>query len=184
MSDEREVCMKRMVAVSVVMIVLLAAAAQAQTTPPPPGPEHKKLGVFLGAWTGDGKAETTPFGKGGATKGTMTCASYAGGYQLVCDSDDSGPTGNIKSHAIYGYNVEKKQYFSFGIDSNGYGGPGTAKVDGSTWTFEGSDTFGGKTYWFRTAVKLVSPTELTYKSEYSDDGKTWKVQAEGKMAKK
>jgi hypothetical protein len=175
--------MKRVVAASAVMVLLLVLAAQAQTTPPP-GPEHKKLGVFVGTWTGDGKSETTPFGKGGATKSAMTCAWYAGGYQLVCDSDDSGPMGKTKAHTIYGYNVDKKQYFSFGIDSTGYGGPGTARVDGSTWMFEGSDTFGAKTYWFRTAVKLASPAELAYKSEYSDDGKTWKAQSEGKMAKK
>jgi hypothetical protein len=43
---------------------------------------------------------------------------------------------------------------------------------------------GGKTYWFRTAVKLVSPNELTYRSEYSEDGKAWKLQSEGKMVMK
>jgi hypothetical protein len=176
--------MKRIVTASAVMIVLFALAAQAQTTPPPPGPEHKKLAVFIGTWTGEGKMETTPFGTGGAVKSTMNCGWFTGGYQLVCDSDDSGPMGKIKAHSIYGYDVEKKQYFSFGIDSNGYGGPLTAKVDGSTWTFEATDTMGGKTYWFRTIVKLASPTELTYKSEYSEDGKTWKPEAEGKMIRK
>jgi len=176
--------MNRVVAACAVVILLLAVAAQAQTTPPPPGPEHKKLAVFLGTWAGDGKAELTPFAKGGPTTGTMTCAWYAGGYQLVCDSDDSGPMGRIKSHAIYGYNVAKEQYFSFGIDSSGYGGPGTARVDGSTWTFEGSDTFAGKTYWFRTVVTLTSPAALTYTATYSEDGKTWKPSGEGKMTRK
>ena len=52
------------------------------------------------------------------------------------------------------------------------------------WTFEGSDTMGGKTYWFRSVVKIVSPTEMTFKSEYSEDGKTWKLSSEGKMIKK
>jgi hypothetical protein len=166
------------------MIMLFSLAAQAQTTPPAPGPEHKKLSVFIGTWTGTGKAETTPFGKGGATGGTMACGWYAGGYHLVCDSEDSGPMGKTKGHGIYGYNTEKKQYYSFGIDSMGFGGPGAAKVDGSAWTFEGSDSMGGKTYWFRTAVKLVSPNELTYRSEYSEDGKAWKLQSEGKMVMK
>lgn len=176
--------MKRILVASVVMTVLFALAAQAQTTPPPPGPEHKKLGVFVGTWTGEGKAETTPFGKGGAIKSTMTCGWFTGGYQLVCDSDDSGPMGKIKGHSLYGYNVDKKQYFGFGIDSSGFGGPATTKVDGSTWTFEGNDTMGGKTYWFRTVVRLTSPSEMTFKSDYSEDGKTWKPQAEGKMTKK
>ncbi len=92
--------------------------------------------------------------------------------------------GVVKGLGIYGYNSSKKEYITFGIDSFGFGGPGTAKVTGSDWTFEGSDSMGGKTYWFRTFVKLASPSEMTYKSEYSEDGKTWKLQSEGKMTKK
>jgi hypothetical protein len=176
--------MKRIAIATALMIVLFALAAKAQTTPPPPGPEQKKLAVFIGTWTGEGKEEATPFSKGGAVKSTMNCGWFTGGYHLVCDSDDSGPTGKIKAHSLYGYDAEKKQYYTFGIESTGYGGPMSAKVDGSTWTFEGSDTVSGKTYWFRTIVKLTSPTELTYKSEYSEDNKTWKPEAEGKMVKK
>jgi hypothetical protein len=176
--------MKRIAIAAAMMITLFALAAQAQTTPSVPGPETKKLGVFLGTWAGTGKAETSPFGKGGATSGTMTCAWYPGGYQLVCDADDAGPMGKVKSHSLYGYSSEKKQYYNFSIDSSGFGGPGTAAVDGSTWTFAGSDAMGGKTYWFRTVVKFVSPTEITYRAEYSEDNKAWKLQAEGKMTKK
>ncbi len=176
--------MKRITFAVTLIVLLIAIAAQAQMTPPPPGPEQKKLGVFVGTWTGEGKAEATPFGKAGTTKGTMTCAWFTGEYQLVCDSEDSGPMGKIKSQSIYGYNVQKKHYFFFGIDSTGYAGPGTARVDGSSWMFEGVDTMEGKTYHFRTAVKLVSPNEMTYKSDYSEDGKNWKLQSEGRMAKK
>ncbi|MBZ5500505.1 MAG: DUF1579 domain-containing protein [Acidobacteriia bacterium] len=176
--------MKRICAASFVMIMVFALAARAQTTPPPPGPEHKKLSVFVGTWIGEGKAETSPLGKGGVVKNSMKCGWFTGGYHLVCDSEDSGPMGIVKSHGIYGYSAEKKQYFSFGVDSTGFGGPGTARVDGSNWTFEGSDVMGGKTIWFRTVVRLTSSAELSYKSEYSEDGKSWKPQAEGKMAKK
>jgi hypothetical protein len=175
--------MKR-VAMASALVVFFSFVAQAQTTPPAPGPEHKRLSVFAGTWTGTGKAETTPIGQGGTIAGTMTCAWYSGGFHLVCDSDDATPGGRIKSHALYGYDAEKKQYFSFSIDSTGYGGPGTAKVDGTAWTFEGSAAVGGKTLWFRTVVKLPSPTELTYRSEFSEDGKAWKLQSEGKMLKK
>ncbi len=73
---------------------------------------------------------------------------------------------------------------SFDIDSFGFGSPGTAKVDGSTWTFEGTDVIGGKNIWFRTVVRFTSPSELSLKSGYAEDGRTWKLQSEGKMAKK
>ncbi len=176
--------MRRIILASVVILMLFALAAQAQTTPPPPSAEQKKLGVFVGTWTGETKAEATPFSKGGAVKSSMTCRWFTGNYHVVCDSEDSGPMGVIKGLGIYGYNAEKKQYFSFGVDSSGFGGPGTAKVSGNDWTFEGNDAMGGKTYWFRTALKVVSPSEMTFKSDYSEDGKTWKPQAEGKMTKK
>ena len=176
--------MKHILVAAGLVALFFALAAQAQTTPPPPGPEQKQLGVFVGTWAGEGKMEATPFGKAGTTKGTMTCLWYTGEYQLVCDSEDSGPMGKIKSHSIYGYNVEKKHYFSFGIDSTGFAGPGTAKVDRSSWTFEATDTMAGKTYHFRTVVKLEPPNELAYKSEYSEDGKSWKLAGEGKLTKK
>jgi hypothetical protein len=175
--------MKRIAVASVVILLLAALTALAQTASTPSA-EQKKFGVFIGSWTGDGRVETTPFGKGGIVKSTMTCSWFTGGFQLVCNSEDVGPMGKISSHSIYGYNAEKKQNFSFSIDSSGFDGPGTAKVDGSTWTFDGTATMGGKTFWFRTVVKLGSPTEITYKGEYSEDGKTWKPQAEGKLTKK
>ncbi len=175
--------MKR-IAVALFVILLFAALNASAQTAPTPGPEQKKLGVFLGSWTGEGKMETTPFGKGGVVKSTMTCSWYSGGFHLICNSEDVGPGGKITGHSIYGYNAEKKQYFTFSIDSAGFDGPGTAKVEGSTWTFDGTATMGGKTYWFRSAVKLVSPTEITYNGEYSEDGKTWKLQGQGKLTKK
>jgi hypothetical protein len=176
--------MRKIIVATALTILFVGFIAQAQTNPPAPGPENKKLEVFVGTWTGDAKAETTPFGKGGTVTSTMTCAMYAGGYDLVCDSDDSGPMGKVKGHSIHGYNREKKQYFMFGIDSTGYGGPGTAKVEGPDWTFEANDVMGGKTFWFRTSLKVVSLKEMTFKSEYSEDGKVWKLQAQGKMLKK
>ncbi len=176
--------MRRIILASVVISMLFVLAAQAQTTPPQPGPELKKLGAFVGKWTGEGKFEATPFSKGGAVKSTMACRWFTGGYQVVCDSEDSGPTGVVKGIGIYGYKTEKKQYFSFGIDSMGFGGPGTVKVAGNDWTFEANDTMGGKTFWFRTVVTLASPSEMTFKSDYSEDGKNWKPAAEGKMTRK
>lgn len=175
--------MKRAV-LPIIMILLFATLSALAQTSPAPSPEQKKLGVFVGAWTGEVKMEATPFGKGGVVKSTMTCSWYTGGFQLVCNSEDVGPMGKINSLAIYGYSLEKKQYFTFGIDSSGFDGPGTAKVDGINWTFDGTVAMGGKTYWFRTVAKFVSPAELTFRAEYSEDGKAWKPQGEGKLTRK
>jgi hypothetical protein len=175
--------MKRIVIVSVVMMLLFALAAQAQTTPP--GPEHKKLGVFVGTWTTEAKIEASPFNKGGTSKNTTSCAWYTGEYQVVCDADASGPSGKSKSHMILGYSVERKRYFSFGISSNG-GSPDLllCSFDGSVWTYEGNANRGGKTYQRRYVGKFAPTNEFNYKWEYSEDGKNWKVSSEGKMTKK
>jgi hypothetical protein len=174
--------MKRIVIASVVMMLLFALAAQAQT--PPPGPEHKKLGVWLGNWTGESKDEDSPFGKGGLTKSTSSCTWFSGEYQVVCNGEHSGPAGTTKVLDILGYSVAKKQYFVFFAESTGDSAMIPGKVDGSVWTYETSDTVQGKTYQFRVAFKFASPKEYTFKSEYSEEGKTWKLLGEGKSVKK
>ncbi len=175
--------MKRTPSFALALLLITAAAAYAQK-PPAPSPELKKLGVFVGSWTGRGKMETTPFSPGGVAQSTMTCGWYHGGYHLVCDAEDSGPVGKNFGHSIYGYDTEKKQYFTYGIESSGFAGPGGARVDGSTWVFDAKTTMTGRPLWYRTAVKISSPTEFSWKSEYSEDGKTWKLLGEGAMAKK
>jgi hypothetical protein len=178
------VYMKRTVIVSVLMMLLFALAARAQTTPA--GPEHKKLGAFVGTWADEGKTEATPWGgKAGSSKGTSKCTWYAGEYQMVCDAEDTGPNGKVKSHGILGYSVQRKQYFSTSINSAGgssYYSP--CNFDGSVWTYEGNLTREGKTYQRRFVGKFASPKEWNYKWEYSEDGKNWKLSSEGKMTKK
>ncbi len=168
--------MKRIVIASALILLISGLAAQTPT------PEQKKLGVFVGSWSGEGKVEANPFGKGGVLRSTMTCRWYPGGFHIVCDQEDNGPMGKSSGHWIYGYRPDKKEYVSFGIDSTGYADTGTARVDGNTWTFESSAAVGGKDIRFRTAV-TISPTEIAYKGSYSEDGKTWKPQGEGKLTR-
>jgi hypothetical protein len=177
--------MKRTVIASVVMMLLVALAAQAQTTPQPPSPEHKKLGVFVGTWTTEVKIEADSPDKGKICKGTNVCTWFTGEYQMICDSEGSGFAGTRKSHSIYGYSAEKKQYFYFSITSAGEGPVMlTGRVDGSVWTWEFSNTEGDKTIQGRVVVKFASPNEYTVKSEYLEDGKNWILTAQGKAAKK
>jgi hypothetical protein len=175
--------MKRIVIASVVMMLLFALAAQAQT--PPPGPEHKKLGVWLGTWTGEGKTEATPFSKAGTSKRTLTCSWFTGGYQVVCEGQVTGTTGKSEIRYVHGYSVAKKQYFTFGMSSTGMFDMVPGRVDGSdwTWTWEGSPTSGGKPYQFRLVVK-TSPNGNTGRNEYSEDGKSWELISEVKSVKK
>jgi hypothetical protein len=174
--------MKRIAVVLVFLMLLFALAAQAQT--PPPGPEHKKLGMYVGTWTGENKSEANPFGKGGISKNTRSCAWFTGEYQVVCDVEESGPIGKTKSLEILGYSSEKKQYFLFYITGAGKSGMIPGNVDNSVWTWTWDGVAASKTYHVRLTAKYPSPTERTSKAEYSEDGKNWKLAEEGKMTKK
>jgi hypothetical protein len=172
--------MKRIVIAPAVMLLLVALAAQAQTAPTP---EHKKLGVFIGTWTTEVKIEADSPDKGKTYKGTNVCTWFTGEYQVICDSEGSGFAGTRKSHSIYGYSEEKKQYFYFSITSAGESPLMlTGRVDGSVWTWEFSNTEGDKTIQGRVVVTFASPNEYTVKSEYSEDGKNWILTAEGKAS--
>jgi hypothetical protein len=58
-------------------IVISAAGAQlvAAQAPPAatPGPEQKRLGYFVGKWTGDGDVKPGPMGPGGKMTSTDEC---------------------------------------------------------------------------------------------------------------
>jgi len=64
LSTVQEVAMTRFVVLALVALVApclgLAQAAAYQV--PKPGPEHEKLGVLVGNWTGEGECVESPFG--------------------------------------------------------------------------------------------------------------------------
>jgi hypothetical protein len=174
--------MKRIIIASVVMMLLVAIAAQAQTALTP---EHKKLGVWVGNWTGEGKSEATPFGgKTGIYKHAVSCAWFAGEYQVVCNGESSESTGKSKGLDIFAYSTEKKQYLNFHVTSLGISDLSFGNVDGSVWTFKNSLTAAGKTYQQRVVFNYTSPNECTVKVDYSEDGKNWKPELEVKDVKK
>jgi len=174
--------MKRIIVVSVVMMLLVAIAAQAQTAPTP---EHKKMGVWVGDWTEEGKNEATPYGvMAGTTKGTISCEWFEGEYQVVCNGESSELGGKTKSLFILTYSMEKKQYLGLHMTSSGDFSMPIGKVDGSVWTINDSIAAAGKTYQFRVVFNFASADEYTVRAEYSEDGKNWKLAGEGKGVKK
>ena len=49
------------------------ALAQAPAEKPKPGPEHKRLGYFVGKWSTDGETKPNPFMPGGKMATKDTC---------------------------------------------------------------------------------------------------------------
>jgi hypothetical protein len=166
------------------VIVAGLTAAVGGEQPPGPSPEQKKLDVFMGTWAMAGTAEAAPWSPAGPITGTMTCRWFAGGFHIVCDADETGPMGRLQSHSVFGYSVERARYENYGIDSMGFGGATTGTLASDVWTFEGSETIGGKSFSFRMVLTVTSPGEFAWKGSYSDDGATWKATGAGKGTKR
>ncbi len=175
--------MKRMVVAVGLILLLFAVAAQAQAPAPKPGPEHQKLGSFVGNWKWEGEYKASPFSPAGKVVGTSACTWFEGGFQVVCQGTEQDPAGSYKYMYIRAWNPDQKSYEWHLIDSRGSINFRRFTLAGNTWTGLGEGMAGGKLYRVRTTATVSSPTLITYKEEYSEDGKTWTIYYEDKTMK-
>ena len=159
--------------VAIVVVSLAAAPAQPPKTPQP-GPEHKRLGYFVGTWTHTGEMKPGPMGPGGKMSWTETCEWFEGSFAVVCRSEGKGPTGPMKGIGILSYSPEEKVYTYVGTDNSGMTMTSVPKgtVQSDTWTYHDESTMGGQKIKTRVTIKQVSPTVQTFTMEIQGvDGK-------------
>jgi hypothetical protein len=159
----------------------LAQAPQA----PKPGPEHERLGVFVGNWTSEGSMKPSPFGPGGKTTGSDHCAWFEGKFAVVCHNQGTSPMGPMKGLGIMSYSAEDKAYTYYGTDSSGMTMATVAKgtIEGDTWTYYDESKMGGKTVKGRYVMRVLSPTSYAFKWEMQGDDGQWLTVMEGKSTK-
>jgi hypothetical protein len=87
-----------------------ASPATAAAQAPQPGPEHARLGYFVGKWNVEGEVKPGPMGPGGKLTSSDTCEWFEGRFSVICRSDGSSPAGPTKSLGILGYSAEEKVY--------------------------------------------------------------------------
>lgn len=154
------------------------SAAPAAVSQPQPGPELKKLQIAVGAWTYQGKIESTPFSPGsGNYEGKYKTAMILGGFFLETQGEDRNSNGYVyQGHAISGYDTGKHVFFMHWYENDGFTGAGTLVINGNTWTVtsERKDSQ-GKVYQTRsTSTYSADGRTVVAKGEYSSDGgKTW-----------
>lgn len=160
------------------------AAAQA-TQAPKPGPEHKRLGYFVGKWNAEGEVKPGPMGPGGKTKSSDTCEWFEGQFSVVCRYEGTGPMGPSKSIGILGYSTEEKVYTYYGIDNSNMTMASVPKgtVKGDTWTYTDESTMGGQKVKSRVTLKEVSPTEYTFRMEFQGADGKWAPVMESRNTK-
>ncbi|HEX6104869.1 MAG TPA: DUF1579 family protein [Gemmatimonadales bacterium] len=160
---------------------LLAAASVAGTqfaaaqAAPTPGPEHARLGFFVGKWKAEGEIKPGPMGPGGKFTGSDTCEWFEGRFTVVCRSEGTGPTGPSKSMGILGYNSEEKVYTYYGVDNTAMTMSSVPRgtVQGDTWTYTDEGTMGGAKYKSRVTIKELSPTSYTFRMEMQGPDGKW-----------
>jgi hypothetical protein len=109
----------KVLAACVVISVAGAQVVAAQSPQAPkPGPEHARLGYFVGKWKTEGEMKPSPMGPGGKMTGTDTCNWFEGRFTVVCRSEGTGPWGPTKSIGILGYSTEEKVYTYYGVDNS------------------------------------------------------------------
>lgn len=178
--------MKRPLIVLAAFAVVSAAGWQvAAAQAPKPGPEHKRLGYFVGKWNAEGEMKPGPMGAGGKMKSSDTCEWFEGQFSVICRYEGTGPMGPSKGIGILGYNTEDKVYTYYGVDNSNMTMASVPKgtLRGDTWTYTDEGTMGGKKVKSRVTIKELSPTEYTFRMEMQGPDGTWAPMMESKNTK-
>jgi Protein of unknown function (DUF1579) len=176
-------------AASLVMSVAtlsLANAGQPQPPQPPkPGPEHERLGYFVGEWTSEGEMKPGPMGPGGKMTSSDTCEWYDGRFSVICRSEGTSPMGPNKNLGILGYSAEEKVYTYYGVDNSGMTMTSVPKgaVQGDTWTYLDESMMGGQKVKSRVTIKELSPTSYTFTMELQGADGKWTPMMESRNTK-
>jgi hypothetical protein len=171
------------VVVAVVAMSVGAAIAQKQEAAKP-GPEHQRLGAFVGNWTFEGEMKPGPMGPGGKMTGTDRIEWTPGNFFIQRSYQGKSPMGEMQGLEILAYDGAKKIYTFNAFDSLGNIASGTMTVKGNTWTTNGTMTTGATTMRDRCSLEFgAGGSTLTMKCEVSTDGKTWTPTFEGTAKK-
>jgi hypothetical protein len=137
-----------------------------------PGPEHKKMGVFLGRWHTTGEVAATAETRAAKVDSIDTYEWYPGEFFLLHHADAKVGDAAIKSLEIIGYDADRRCYFAPFFDSTGGFGTEEIRLDGNTWTWRGSNVMGVKEH---RCIAVVSSDGKTVRArhEKSEDGKHW-----------
>ena len=107
-------------------------SSDTQSPPTMPGPEHRKLGVFLGRWHTTGVVAATASTPAATVDSIDTYEWYPGEFFLVHHADGTVGNDAIRSIEIMGYDPERQCYFAPFFDSTGGCGTEEIRLDGNT----------------------------------------------------
>lgn len=181
--------MRRTSDMLVACVVVSVASAQlvAAQAPPAakPGPEHARLGYFVGKWTAEGEVKPGPMGPGGKMTSSDDCEWFEGHFSVICSSEGRTPAGPSKSIGILSYSPEEKVYTYYGVDNTNMTMASVPRgtVRGDTWTYTDAGVMGGQKFNTRVTIKELSPTAYTFRMEMQGPDGKWMPMVESKNSK-
>ena len=173
------------IGLSIAMLMMCVSILTAQApAAPKPGPEHQKLGAFVGNWTFTGEMKAGPMGPGGKMTGSDRIVWIANNFAVERRFDGKGPMGSMNGLELIAYDSAKKTYIYQYADSTGVVGGGTATNTGNVWTFTGTGSMGGKSMQERCNLTFgAGNATLKIACEMSGDGKSYAPMFEGTATK-
>jgi hypothetical protein len=165
---------RSLAAVAVTTIVTFQVAV-AQAPPAKPGPEHARLGYFVGKWKAEGELKPSSFGPGGKLTSTDDCQWYDGHFSVICRSEGTSPMGSTRSLGIIGYSPEEKVYTYYAVDNSGMTMATVPKgtLQGDTWTYTDESMMGGQKVKSRVTIKELSPKQYHFTMEFQGPDGKW-----------
>jgi hypothetical protein len=161
---------------------LLASGASAKAEPQVADhSEVEKLGAFAGEWVASGEMKDTPYSKAKIkSHDEMSCQWTPNHGFMICDQTIHTSAGTNNELSIYTYNPQEHAFAFFGLSRNDKEARTTKlTIENNLWTYWDEEEDGGKRVRFRTTNQFTSPTKVTWRSEYSEDGSHWVLMGEG-----
>jgi hypothetical protein len=157
--------------------------AQDAGGPPKPGPEHAKLGFFVGKWTSEGDMKPSPYGPGGKFTFTQNCEWLSGNFALLCHSEGQMMGMTVKGLSVMSYDPEEKKYIYFESNNMGENTYSKGTVDSDTWTWTSDNRMNGKTVHSQFTLKRLSDDSASYKFEMGAGSDPLALVMEGKQTR-
>ncbi len=167
--------------VAVVPSIVLAQAAQK----PVPGPEHARLGYFVGRWNGEAEVKQNPFTPAGKYTSSDSCEWFEGNFAVVCRGESRSPKGTTKGTAFMSYSPDEKAYTYYRVDNSGMTMANVPKgtFTNGTWVFTDESRMAGKTVRSRYTIRETTPTSYAFTWEIQGEDGRWSTVMDGKQTK-
>lgn len=145
---------------------------------PKPGPEHEKLKLFDGTWSGEETMHPSPWDPaGGKASATLTSRVVCDGFWVAGDYEQRrGEAVTFRGHSVFGYDPNAKEVTLQWFDSLGMGPDAfRGRFQGQVLTLVCKNPMGTH----RLSYDFGETGTLRSKMESSQDGKTWQPMFDG-----